>query len=42
MVDNCDTIICYVKNVGNTKKLMEHARKQEAKKGTYVNNLADL
>lgn len=42
MVENCDTIICYVKNVGNSKKLLEYARKQEAKKGTYVNNLTDL
>ncbi len=30
MVQNCDTIICYVKNPGNTRNLLEYAIKRVA------------
>ena len=39
MADTADTIICYVKHIGNTKRLLEYAERRK-KENTIVENVA--
>ena len=41
MVDTADSIICYVKHIGNTKNLLEYAQRRQKKDGITVENLAE-
>ena len=41
MVDTADTMICYVKNPGNTRNLLERAEKRQKKDGVIIENLAE-
>ena len=41
MIDTADTVICYVKHVGNTKNLLEYAQ-QRRKNGISILNVADM
>ena len=38
MVDNADCIICYVNHIGNTRSLLEDAKKR---KGIHTKNVAE-
>ncbi|MBE6981643.1 MAG: hypothetical protein E7437_04900 [Ruminococcaceae bacterium] len=40
MTQNTDSIICYVKHVGNSRNLLEYAQKQQAKRKLIIENLA--
>lgn len=42
MVDTADTMICYVKNPGNTRNLLERAEKRQKKDGVIIENLAEV
>lgn len=39
MIETSDSVICYVKYAGNTRALLEHARKREKAGELYVDNL---
>lgn len=39
MVETADHLICYVKHVGNTRKLLEHALKR--KERSSIDNVAE-
>lgn len=39
MVDNADCLICYVKHMGNTRNLLEYARKRKEK--STIENVAE-
>ena len=41
MVDTADTIICYVKHIGNTRNLLEDAQRRQKKEGIIIENLAE-
>lgn len=41
MIDTADTVICYVKHVGNTRNLLEYAQ-QRRKNGISILNVADM
>ena len=41
MVNTCDSIICYVNHVGNTRKLLELAQRRQMKEGTIIENVAE-
>ena len=41
MADNADTIICYAKYAGNSKKLLEYARRRCRKDDVVVDNLGE-
>lgn len=40
MIDTADGIICYVKHIGNTQKLLEYARRREMRKNLPIDNIA--
>ncbi len=41
MVDTADSIICYVKHIGNTRNLLEYAQKRQKKEGIIIENVAE-
>ncbi|MBQ8909441.1 MAG: hypothetical protein IJY91_00215 [Oscillospiraceae bacterium] len=41
MVDTADTLICYVDHIGNTRNLLEYAKKREKKEGVFIENVAE-
>lgn len=41
MVETTDTIICYVKHLGNTRNLLEYAQKRQKKAGVFIENVAE-
>ena len=41
MVDAADSIICYVNQIGNTRKLLEQAQKRHMKEGIPIENVAE-
>ena len=41
MVDTADSIICYVKHIGNTRNLLEYAQRRQKKEGITIENVAD-
>jgi hypothetical protein len=41
MVDTADTIICYVKHIGNTRNLLEYAQRRQKKEGIIIENVAE-
>lgn len=40
MVSTADTIICYVKQVGNARKLLEYAQRRQWREGIVITNVA--
>ena len=40
MVDNADSIICYVKHIGNTRNLLEYAQKRKMQGEIVLQNLS--
>lgn len=40
MVNTSDSIICYVKHPGNTRKLMEYAQRRHKNGGSIIENVA--
>lgn len=40
MVDTADSIICFVRHFGNTRKLLEYAQKRQKKDGVIIENVA--
>ena len=41
MIETCDSIICYVNHIGNTRTLLEYARRRAKKGELSVENLAE-
>ena len=41
MVDNIDSIICFVKHFGNTRNLLEYAQRRQKRGGVTIENLAE-
>jgi hypothetical protein len=41
MVDTADSIICYVKHIGNTRNLLEYAQRRQKKEGIIIENVAE-
>ena len=41
MVDTADSVICYVKHIGNTRNLLEYAQKRQKKEGIIIENVAE-
>jgi hypothetical protein len=41
MVDTADSIICYVKHIGNTRNLLEYAQRRQKKEGIVIENVAE-
>ena len=41
MVNEADSIICYVKHPGNTRNLIEHAQRRQKKEGFSIENVAE-
>ena len=41
MVDTADSIICYVKHIGNTRSLLEYAQRRQKKEGIIIENVAE-
>ena len=41
MVDTADSIICYVKHIGNTRNLLEYAKRRQQKEGIIIENVAE-
>ena len=41
MVDVADSIICYVKHVGNARNLLEYAQRRQKRDGIPIENVAD-
>lgn len=41
MVDTADSIICYVKHIGNTRNLLEYAQRRQKKDGINIENVAE-
>ena len=41
MVDTADSIICYVKHIGNTRNLLEYAQRRQKKEGITIENVAE-
>ena len=39
MVDEADTIICYVSHGGNTRNLLEYAERRQKKEDVIIENL---
>ena len=42
MVEICDSVICHVTHVGNTRNLLEYARKREERGLLYVENIGEV
>lgn len=41
MIESCDSVICYVNHIGNTRKLLEYAQRRAEKGGLFIENLAE-
>ena len=41
MIGCADSLICYVKHLGNAKKLLEYALKRQQKEGITIENVAE-
>ena len=41
MIETCDSIICYVNHIGNTRKLLEYARRRAQKGEMLIENLVE-
>lgn len=41
MIGCADAFICYVKHLGNTRKLLEYAQKRQKKEGVPIENVAE-
>ena len=41
MIDTADSIICYVKHIGNTRSLLEYAQRRQRKDGIIIDNVAE-
>ena len=41
MIGCADSLICYVKHLGNTRKLLECAQKRQKKEGIPIENVAE-
>lgn len=41
MVETCDSIVCYVNHIGNTRTLLEYARRGEKKGEFFIKNLSE-
>ena len=41
MIGCADSVICYVKHLGNTRKLLECAQKRQKKEGIPIENVAE-
>lgn len=41
MVETCDTIICYVRHIGNTRTLLEYARRWKGERLSCIENLGE-
>ena len=42
MVEICDSVICYVTHIGNTRNLLEYAKKREERGLLYVENIGEV
>lgn len=42
MIDTVDSIICYVKHIGNTRNLLEYAQRRQKRGDIFIRNIADL
>ena len=41
MIDTADSIICFVSHFGNTRKLLEYAKRRQKRDGVTIENLAE-
>lgn len=41
MIETCDSIICYVNHIGNTRTLLEYAQRRVKKGELFLENLAE-
>ena len=41
MISTADSVICYVKHIGNTRNLLEDAQRRQKKEGIIIENLAE-
>lgn len=41
MIETCDSIICYVNHIGNTRMLWEYAQRRAKKGELFIENLAE-
>lgn len=41
MIDTVDSVICYVKHIGNTEKLLAYARRRQNREGIFIENVAE-
>ena len=41
MIDTADSIICYVKHIGNSRNLLEYAVLRQRKEGIIIENVAE-
>ena len=41
MIETCDRVLCYVNHIGNTRTLLEYARRRAKKGELSVENLAE-
>lgn len=41
MIDTADSIICYVKHIGNTRNLLAYAQRRQQKEMFIIENVAD-
>lgn len=41
MIETCDSIICYVNHIGNTRTLLEYAQRRAKKGAIQIENLAE-
>lgn len=42
MIETCDSIICHVTHIGNTRNLLEYAKKREGRGQLYVENIGEV
>lgn len=42
MVNEADSIICYVKSIGNARNLLEYAQRRQKKEGIPIENVAEI
>jgi hypothetical protein len=42
MANTADSIICYVKHIGNTRNLLEYAQRRQKKEGIIIENVANM
>lgn len=41
MIDTADSIVCYVKHIGNTRNLLEYAQQRQKKEEIIIENVAE-